>query len=597
MGPQTATLPVARTPVRSAGPRAVRAARRLRGWKALLLLGWLGQVAVRLWLASGQTMPVATPDETGYLFAARVLTGGPDADLSWSTIYRGGYPLLLMPAYWLADEPVSVYRLCIGINALVSAGMLPLSFVLLRRLGLSRRRAYALAHATALIPAVVFFAEFVLTDAVLPVVLLGWLLLAHSWLTSEGSTARTTLYGAGAGLLAAYAYTTHTRGIIVLLVHVGLVGLVAVLRWRPWRATALGVLPPVAATAAGTMLNGYLLPHMYPHGDNNLEANVVQRLTTVDGWGWMLSLGTGQLWYQIAVTGGLAGVGLVVTAAVAVRRGTPPRLRALALALLALLVGIALATSAALPDEYRVGNYAYGRYLACVVPILFAVGAAFVLRASRRDVLAAAGAAAGLALLTAWIVQWYAGDRLTTYAFNQYDFPEPSFLTWNWNEFRLWPATFAGLALLAAALLAVQVPRYGYLTLAVLFMGLHLAMNVTATRYIARPLVRDYTAMTDLRQIADPREQRTVAIDWSVAWKIRLPQLYWVWWTEVRGFDGLNQAPPTDVELVILAWDKSTSASATWRTAPPGWRVVAKHRTAEGDWVAWQRPSPSAAHK
>ncbi|MBX6766956.1 MAG: hypothetical protein IRY90_07370, partial [Actinomadura rubrobrunea] len=369
-GPQTAAPPVVQSPVRPAPPRTGRAARRLlRGWGLLLLLGWLGQVAVRLWLASRQTMPVATPDETGYLFAARVLTGGPDADLSWSTIYRGGYPLLLLPAFWLADEPVTVYRLAIGINALVSAGMLPLAFVLLRRLRLSRRVAYALAHATALLPAVVFYAEFVLTDAVLPVVLLGWLLLAHSWLTADSSPRRTTLYGAGAGLLAAYAYTAHTRGIILVLVHAGLVGCAVLCRWRPWTWTALGMVPLVVAAAAGTKLNGYLLPHMYPNGDNDLEANFVQRLTTVDGWGWALSLATGQVWYQIAVTAGLAGVGLVAAAAVAVRRGTAPQVRALALALLALVGGIALATSAALPDEYRVGNYAYGRYLACVTPI------------------------------------------------------------------------------------------------------------------------------------------------------------------------------------------------------------------------------------
>ncbi len=69
------------------------------------MLGWAAQVAVRLWLGSGQTIPVATPDESGYLFAARVLTGGPDADMSFGTVYRGGYPLLLLPRCGSATAP------------------------------------------------------------------------------------------------------------------------------------------------------------------------------------------------------------------------------------------------------------------------------------------------------------------------------------------------------------------------------------------------------------------------------------------------------------------------------------------------------------
>jgi len=40
-------------------------------------------------------VPLANPDESAYLIAARVLAGGPATDFSYSTLYQGGYPLLI----------------------------------------------------------------------------------------------------------------------------------------------------------------------------------------------------------------------------------------------------------------------------------------------------------------------------------------------------------------------------------------------------------------------------------------------------------------------------------------------------------------------
>ncbi|TDD73498.1 hypothetical protein [Actinomadura rubrisoli] len=594
MSTEAAPLAVARSPVAPAAEGTPPTVPRRRRWAWLFLLGWLAQVAVRLWLASGQTMPVATPDEAGYLFAARVLTGGPDADLSWGTVYRGGYPLLLTPAFWLGDDPVTVYRGALVINAMISAAMLPLAYLLLRGLRVRRRWSYLFAHVTALLPGVLFYSEFVLTDAVLPVVLLGWLLLIHAWLAAPNpsgpSRRRVALHGVGASLLIAFAYTSHTRGAVFLVVHAGLLVVAVACRWRSWRGAAVSAFAFAAATGAGMLLNRSLLPHLYPDGDNDLSGNLVRRLTTQDGMGWMLSLGTGQIWYQSVATGGLAAVGLVTVAFAAARRGTPARPRVLALALLAIVAGIAFATSGALPVEYRVGNYVYGRYLACVTPILFAVGVAVLLRATRRTLLVAVAAAVALTLLTACVVQWYAGDRLSRYTYTRYDFPETSFLTWDWTSFHLWRATWAGLALLGLAVLASLLRRLGPLLLSGLLAAVALAMVVTATDNIARPLVRESTAHTDLRGRADLEGTRSVALDWNVPWTIRLSQFYWAWWSEGSVFNARDVRPPQNVDMVILAWPKKVPAAATWPGgAPAGWRIADSRRTAEGDWVAWTR--------
>ncbi|MFB4296130.1 hypothetical protein [Actinomadura sp. NTSP31] len=576
-----------------AGRGAPRSARRRR-WVLLFVLGWALQVAVRLWLASGQTMPVATPDESGYLFAARVLTGGTDADMSYGTVYRGGYPLLLAPVLWIAHDPVGVYRGALVVNALISALMMPLAYLMLRVLHVRARWAYMFAHVTAFLPGVLFYSEFVLTDAVLPVVVVGWLLLVHAWLHAGRTRARemprVTLYGVGASLLVAFAYTSHTRGTILLGVHAVLLAAALLFRWRPWRGVALSALALAAALGAGTLLNHSLLPYMYPAGDNDLSGNLVRRVTTQDGWGWMLSLGTGQIWYQAVATGGIAAVGLIAVAVAAARRGTPLRERTLALGVLAIVAGIAFATSAALPDEYRIGNYVYGRYLACITPVLFMVGVAVLLRAPRRMLALAAGTAAVLTVLAAFVVESYAGTRLTRYTFTPYDFPETSFLTWNWKSFQLWHATIAGLVLLGAAVAAVLLRRHGPALLAGFLAVVAVTMSVTATDRIAHPLVRAEIAHTDLRNVPGLRDTRHLAIDWNVPWTIRLSQYYWAWWSNGGVFNAQTTPVPRNADMVIMWWPKNVPAAKSWpHGAPAGWKVVDSRRTIEGDWVAWTR--------
>ena len=62
-----------------------------RRWGLLLIAGWLVQAGLRAWLSRAQVVPLATPDESAYLIAARVLAGGSPANFSYSTLYPAGY--------------------------------------------------------------------------------------------------------------------------------------------------------------------------------------------------------------------------------------------------------------------------------------------------------------------------------------------------------------------------------------------------------------------------------------------------------------------------------------------------------------------------
>ncbi|GAA3195582.1 ArnT family glycosyltransferase [Nonomuraea roseoviolacea] len=432
------STPVARTahttsPVRRPSPGTARRTARGRSrWLAWALAGgWLAQVLLRLWLYRYHTGPVANPDETGYLVAARWLAGGAGADLTGSTFYQGGYALLLVPAYWVTSDPVMVYRLVAGIGSVAAATAFPLAYVVLRRLALGRREAVALAFVAGLSPALLLFSGLALADAVLPTLVLGWLLATHD-LARTGSPRA----GVVAGALAGFATAVHLRGTVILAVYALTVVALLVIRrpareagatdaaargagaggaaalgagaggaaardlssrggpgggrrWRAaWRAgrrlplragvAALGAAGLVAA--AGGALNRALASAVYPGGARDLSGMLAERLTGLDGQAWALSGAVGQLWYLMVGTWGLAGVGLVAAAVQLVRPGGPFARRVLAGTLLAVTLGVAYASSAALPDEHRVGNYVYGRYLACVAVVWTLVGLAVLSR-------------------------------------------------------------------------------------------------------------------------------------------------------------------------------------------------------------------------
>lgn len=557
---------------------------RNRPWPLLLAGSWLLQAFVRLALAIHQTTPVMIPDESGYLLAARLISGGAAADLSGRTFYQAGYSLLISPAFLLDGDPAAVYRRVIAINSLVSAALVVLAYIALRRLEVPRWYAFLLANVTALLPSVIYYAQFAMTDAVLPVVVLGWLLLVHSWLASGQP-----VYAAAASTVVAFAYTTHARGTIILLVHVGLLVVALSRRWVRKRDIAVLATVLAAGAAAGRALNGWVRSQIYPGGVQPHGDWLTDRLTSPDGVGWILSLTVGKLWYLIVSTWGVAGIGLVVLV-LAFRRGTARPIRATAGLTLLTLLGIGLSTSGAIADEGTVANFAYGRYLACLVPVLFLAGAAFAWRAPQVTMARVLLVTAGTALAASAIVRMHAGDRLSGNFFSSFDFPEICFLTWNWDSFQLWPATVAALLLLAlAGLVLIRYDRRrGLCAIAVAVIVLDLATVIVVTNRISRHWSRELELDTSLAS-AGLRAQDRVGVSYEgMPWRIWVSHAFQAR-NGLRAIDRYRRdSLPPDVTLVIVPWDSGASWDS-WPGAPADWQPVSINRTPTGNWVAWRR--------
>jgi hypothetical protein len=580
--------------------------RRNRLFVLLLVAGWLVQAGLRAWFSRAQAVPLDNPDETAYLIAARVLAGGPGANFSGATLYQGGYPLLITPAFWFASSPAAVYHAVLLINAAVSATVMPLGYLVCRRLGLGRPAAYGVAMVAALLPAGFFFSEYAISDAIFPVVTLAWLLAIHSWLAATSPRAR---YAAafGSAVLSGYAYAVHSRGMVLLA---GFAAVGVFIAWRRPAArgrssVAVAALTAVLAVGAGWTLNRHLVSALYPQGSRSLSGQLVSTLESVYGAIHVAEMAGGQLWRLVLDSWGIAGIGLVAAVAVAVRgslggasplagttrRGVRADLRVMASLSVGVTVLIACSTSAALGPRQPL-TWASGRYLDGMTVVFFLVGAVVLLRATARQILAFAACVAGLTVLTAVTVAVYAGASLPTVRGRAFNFGEPAVLTQNWRQASVLVATAVALGLLLVWVYFAILARYMRVLACVLgaaaaAVSLLAVVQLTAHCSRADGVWARAMGISEMAAAGGLKPGEQVAVASNVTGVLRLAQAFEVSSTQVQYFNPFRQPPPADAIVVDRAWPKGQPAGASWPDAPAGWRIVAANRF--GSWVAWRR--------
>ena len=569
-----------------------------RNWLFALLLvaGWLVQAGLRAWFSRAQVAPLDNPDETVYLIAARVLGGGPAADFSGATLYQGGYPLLITPVYWFTSSPAAVYHAVLLINAAVSAAVMPLGYMVCRRLGLGRPAAYGVAMVAALLPAGFFYSEYAIADAIFPVVTLAWLLAIHSWLVASTPRAR---YAAaiGSAVLSGYAYAVHSRG-LVLLAGFAVVGVFVACRRPAARGSvAAAALTAVVTVGAGWALDRYLAAALYPEGTRSLSGQLVSTLGSGYGAIHVAEMAGGQLWRLVLDSWGMAGIGLVAAVAAIARRGVRTDLRVMASLSVGITVLIACAAPAALGPRQPL-TWASGRYLDGMIVTFFLVGAVVLLRAAARSILALAACVTGLTVVAAVTVAVYAGTSLPTERGRTFNYGEPAVLTQDWSQASVLVATAAALALLLLWVLFALLARRTLVLTCVLGAAAAAVSLVAVAQLTAHGPRADsaWAKAMGTREMAavsglKPGEQIAVASD--ISGILRLAQAFEVPSTQLQPFNPFCQPPPADVTVIDAAWPTGQPARASWPAAPAGWRVVAANRF--GSWVVWRRSRGTAA--
>jgi hypothetical protein len=362
--------------------------------------------------------PTIFADELGYLGHARYLTGtGVFPNMGTATYYHFGYSLVLLPAFWLFDDPFQTYRAIMITNGLlISLLYFPVRYVLHAGLGTPRHLASAISLVTCLYPAFVLQSNFAWAEnAVIP----GYAALVAVFcrVVRQPSYSATVCLG----VLAAFLYAVHPRALaLVPLVVMVLVGLAAlgVVRWGP--ATA-GMLCIGLVFLGTTLTNDHLRPIGWDYRHDAFGAGrLVGRIFT-QPYEVLLET-TGQVLYLVQSTYGIFLIGPLYMCALAWVQGfrvTLARYDRKTLLLLAFLLitsGGLLAPSAlmAATGGTRADHVIYGRYNEGFLALHVALGLSLLctIRFGTARTLAIYGTIGAFAALTG-VVQGTRADLLT----------------------------------------------------------------------------------------------------------------------------------------------------------------------------------------
>jgi hypothetical protein len=385
---RTAPQPAPPAPARAAGARLSPGL-----IVAALSVGYLLHVAIRLLLARDRSGPVVIADEIGYLLNARVLAGGVPGVLSQAAFYRGGYSLLLAPAFWVTHDPVRAYHAIMLLNALLTSAVFPLLYVFLRRvLAVRQAPALAAAFAAAAYPPLVLNSLLAWSENLLAPLFVLWLLTSYGMVASR--RLRTgMLWAAGSGVAVGWLHVTHGRTAPLLALQFLLLLIMVVRRRQTLPLALLAGVAVVAVVVAGDQLNDYLLQRNWGLATSGEFAHLTNVLRQSRGWANLVAVTAGQWWYMAVGSLGLIAVGFAATLAHAVRpladrrrspagppgqasstAAEPVESALIAGLLLASWLGVAVLVGMYMFPPTRPDHLAYGRYLDPLAPALLAAG-------------------------------------------------------------------------------------------------------------------------------------------------------------------------------------------------------------------------------
>ncbi|MFJ5922097.1 hypothetical protein ACIQF6_05720 [Kitasatospora sp. NPDC092948] len=592
------------TVAEAAGPRPRSGVARLGElrwfWGAALLLGYAVQIFFRLWLSRDQDYPVVSPDESDYLVMARVIAGLPTTEIPGNEVIPSGYSLLISPALRFAGgDPIAAYHGVMVINALISCLVLPLVYVALRRLDVPRVLAYLFGTVAVMLPPVVFYSQYAMSDTVLPALLLAWLIGLHG-LLSDGPRGSRIRYGLMAGLAGGYSMVVHDRGGVVVALT-GVVLLVVLVRnWAPRIATAVSLVALVGMFGLKQLMTAWMI-HAIDGAHPSAVGNAVFKTLFHPNLLRRTVMRTiGHIWYFLTSTWGIAALAVVVCVVCVFGRKYARADRVVAFVMVALMCGIALAAAAGLPNDHRIDTIVYARYLSPLVPVFFVVGAAALYRLGRKRLSYLAASAVGLILVVTVLLLHFATQQFHKSYFILWALPDATFLSSWWSDD--WGAFHAGLTTAVAVVvlgLVVGIRLLGGRRSAAATGAIGLALAVFAcfatvniTDNVTRPNTSwRYGDATGFIEEAGIRPGDKVVMDFGFRWERRMTMAYSVldgrvWTREL--IDG--EAPPAEANVAVVAlWASENPAPAeeSWQKAPAGWHV--DRGVMKDGFVVWRR--------
>lgn len=344
--------------------------------------------------------PVWTDDEVGPLATARLFAGvGQPLDLAHQSYYPA-WAIVLAPVWWVTSDPATVYRVAVGMSALLGVLLvLPLAS-LARRTGLGPGYATVVAGVVAIAPSRVVFSSYALIENAL-VLALAINVVAAIRYAERPSAPRAVV------LAAASAATFMTHGRLVPVVGATVLWFVVDFLSGRRRAGAWGAASTAVAAGLAYAIHVYAAATLYGNGTAR-ETRSLGRLVEAEP---LAAAGVlvGQAWYASAAWMGCAIVGALVVADLARaewRRRRPSVAWWAAVTFGGMLaISVLLITAAYLRSGGRADLLTYGRYIEPALVVLALLGLAQMARGAvpRRRLLVVLG---GTVVASAVVVTW-----------------------------------------------------------------------------------------------------------------------------------------------------------------------------------------------
>lgn len=317
-----------------------------------------------------------SPDEFANLGMARWISGRGSWNMYDLNTWRPGFAILVAPAYWLSNDPYTVFRIALVLNAVVAGISVVVLIELTKRLTeLGHRSATFAACLVALAPASIAASAAAWAE---PLVTLTFLLTVRFMLRFyDDPRLLTGLSAIGWSIL---SFTAHSRLLpLVVVASLLVMGRFIVAGERrlasasmAWSVTGLGASLLLARVVVGSVWDA-------PDGSHTV-GGVARRLTDPMS---VLDAAVGQIWYQLAATLGLAGAGVVILIAACANKSHSVLSRADALILVALTAPLVSLSMVFMSGRIRADHAVYGRYNDAVLWPILVIGIAWASRQAR----------------------------------------------------------------------------------------------------------------------------------------------------------------------------------------------------------------------
>ena len=376
----------------------------------LLLLG-LGVAAGRAAFSADRTFFNVSPDGPASLGVARWLSGGRWHMFDVST-WNPGYPTLLSPLFWFTSDREILVRAALALNASLAGIAAIILAVISQRLYATQfgrkspsRTTLWLSAAIALAPASIASSAYVWAESAVTLCFLGTL-----WFTLTFFDHGSARAGVLAVMSAVVGTTVHAR-LLPLLAVVCVLTVGRALTARRRRLAIALLSTTVVGFALSSAYTSFVVSRVWNSpGGTNTVGDTIARLRHP---AQVFDTAVGQLWYQLAASSCVFGIGAIELLRSSLRRPQDQQSldARLIIALTAPLLALSMVFTA---GRGRPDQSIYGRYNDGVVWPILAIGVAWLLRRSwsRRDLFHTALPAAGITLVLGLFVALRSGQRL-----------------------------------------------------------------------------------------------------------------------------------------------------------------------------------------